>query len=104
MRIRVLTGLGLLLLCAMGLAQTASNPLRADRVVVLKKERALQLLSHGTVIKTYKVALGGDPVGAKTRQGITKLPKAYMFSIRATRTASFTSHCTSRIPVHVTGR
>ena len=73
MRIRVLTGLGLL--CAMGLAQTASKPLRADRVVVLKKERTLQLLSHGTVIKTYKVALGGDPVGAKTRQGDHKTPE-----------------------------
>jgi murein L,D-transpeptidase YafK len=75
MRIRVLTGLGLLLLCAMGLAQTASKPQRADRVVILKKERTLRLLSHGKVIKTYKVALGGDPVGAKTRQGDHKTPE-----------------------------
>jgi hypothetical protein len=75
MRIRVLTGSGLLLLCAMGLAQTASKPQRADRVVILKKERTLQLLSHGKVIKTYKVALGGDPVGAKTRQGDHKTPE-----------------------------
>jgi murein L,D-transpeptidase YafK len=75
MRIRVLTVCGVLLLCGIGLAQTAPTPLRADRVVVLKKERTLQLLNHGKVIKTYKVALGGDPVGAKTRQGDHKTPE-----------------------------
>ncbi len=75
MRIRVLTASGLLLLCAFGITQTAGNSLLADRVVVLKKERALQLLSQGKVIKTYKVALGGDPVGAKTRQGDHKTPE-----------------------------
>jgi murein L,D-transpeptidase YafK len=76
MRIRVLTGLGIWLLCGVGLAQTASAPaLHADRVLVLKKERTLQLLSGGKVIKTYKVALGGEPVGPKTRQGDHKTPE-----------------------------
>jgi len=75
MRIRVLTGFWILLLCGIGLAQTAAGPLRADRVVVLKKERTLQLLNQGKVIRTYKVALGGDPVGAKARQGDHKTPE-----------------------------
>jgi len=44
-------------------------------VVVLKKERTLQRLRHGKVIRTYTVALGGDPVGAKTRQGDHKTPE-----------------------------
>jgi hypothetical protein len=35
------------MLCGMGMAQTAAKPLQADRVVVLKKERTLQLLSAG---------------------------------------------------------
>lgn len=74
MRIRVLTGL-ILLLCGMGLVEAAVKPLHADKVVVLKKERMLQLLSQGKVIKTYKVALGGDPVGPKTRQGDHKTPE-----------------------------
>ena len=39
------------------------------KVVVLKKERRLELLGQGKVIRIYKVALGGDPVGPKTRQG-----------------------------------
>jgi murein L,D-transpeptidase YafK len=73
MRIRVLTGLSILLLSGMGLAQTSA--LHADLVVVLKKERTLQLMSQGKVIKTYKVALGGNPEGAKTRQGDHKTPE-----------------------------
>jgi murein L,D-transpeptidase YafK len=43
--------------------------------VVLKKERTLQLLYQGKVIKTYKVALGGDPIGPKSRQGDHKTPE-----------------------------
>jgi murein L,D-transpeptidase YafK len=72
MRIRVLTA------CLLGgivAAQSGIAPLRADRVLVLKKERALQLLSQGKVIKSYKVALGGDPVGPKTRQGDHRTPE-----------------------------
>lgn len=75
MRIRVLTGLGVWLLCAAVLAQTTDKALRADRVVVLKKERSLQLLRQGKVIKTYKVALGADPVGPKQRRGDHKTPE-----------------------------
>ena len=75
MRIRVLTGLGVWLLCAAVSAQTTDKALRADQVVVLKKERSLQLLRQGNVIKTYKVALGADPVGPKQRQGDHKTPE-----------------------------
>ncbi|HET9304710.1 MAG TPA: L,D-transpeptidase family protein [Candidatus Sulfotelmatobacter sp.] len=75
MRIRVLTGLMAWLLYAAALAGAAEKPLHADRVVVLKRERTLQLLSQGKVIKSYKVALGGDPVGPKTRQGDHKTPE-----------------------------
>ena len=75
MRIRVLAGWAVWLLCGVCLAQTVTAPLHADRVVVLKKDRTLQLMSHGKVIKTYRVALGGDPVGAKTRQGDHKTPE-----------------------------
>jgi len=75
MRIRILTVLGVWLTCGLVLAQTTPKPPHADRVIVLKKERTLQLLSQGKVIKTYKVALGGDPVGAKTRRGDHKTPE-----------------------------
>jgi murein L,D-transpeptidase YafK len=48
---------------------------RADRVVVMKKERTLSLLVHGKILKTYKVALGGDPVGPKMKNGDHKTPE-----------------------------
>ncbi len=65
-------------------AQSAPpTSLRADRVVVMKKERALELLSQGKVIRTYKVALGGDPVGPKSRQGDHKTPEGvYVLDFR----------------------
>jgi murein L,D-transpeptidase YafK len=47
----------------------------ADKVLIEKKERRLTLLSKGEVIKTYKIALGGDPVGPKVRQGDNKTPE-----------------------------
>lgn len=75
MRIRVLAVLMLGALYGLSVAQTAANPLRADRVVVLKKERTLQLFKQGKMIKTYNVALGGDPVGPKRRQGDHKTPE-----------------------------
>lgn len=57
----------------------AENPLpsnvQADLVIVHKKEKTLTLLSHGRVLKTYKIALGGDPVGPKTRKGDHKTPE-----------------------------
>jgi hypothetical protein len=74
----------------------ASGPnAQADHVIVLKKERTLQLLREGKVIKTYKIALGGDPVGPKARQGDHKTPKADTFSTFAMRTVSSTSLSTS---------
>lgn len=79
----LIPSLGVWFLCGGIAAQTVAVPLHADRVVVLKKERTLQLLSHGKVIKAYEVALGGDPVGAKTRQGDHKTPEGlYVLDFR----------------------
>jgi murein L,D-transpeptidase YafK len=50
---------------------------KADQVLVLKKERTLTLLARGQVIRTYKVALGGSPVGAKQQQGDRKTPEGH---------------------------
>ena len=47
----------------------------ADKVVVHKKERTLTLLDHGKALKAYKIALGGEPVGAKMKQGDHKTPE-----------------------------
>jgi murein L,D-transpeptidase YafK len=75
MRSRVLTVLAVGLISIWMTAQSAPPVLHADHVVVLKKERALELVSNGTVIKTYKIALGRDPIGPKSKQGDHKTPE-----------------------------
>jgi lipoprotein-anchoring transpeptidase ErfK/SrfK len=47
----------------------------ADKILIEKKERLLMLLSSGKVLKTYKIALGGNPNGPKERQGDNKTPE-----------------------------
>jgi hypothetical protein len=39
------------------------------------RRNAFRNVSHGKAIRTYTVASGGDPVGAKTRQGDHKTPE-----------------------------
>jgi murein L,D-transpeptidase YafK len=46
-----------------------------DHVVVYKHERRLVLLSHGQELKSYQIALGGEPTGPKTRQGDHRTPE-----------------------------
>jgi L,D-peptidoglycan transpeptidase YkuD (ErfK/YbiS/YcfS/YnhG family) len=46
-----------------------------DMILIEKKERRLMLLSKGDVIKTYKIALGGNPIGPKEREGDNKTPE-----------------------------
>ena len=47
----------------------------ADRILIEKGERRMTLFSKGEVIKRYKIALGGNPVGPKERQGDNKTPE-----------------------------
>jgi murein L,D-transpeptidase YafK len=47
----------------------------ADKILIEKKERLLMLLSRGKVLKTYKIALGGNPDGPKERKGDNKTPE-----------------------------
>jgi murein L,D-transpeptidase YafK len=48
---------------------------KADQVLVLKGEHQMTLLSEGKVIRTYRIALGGSPTGAKKQQGDHKTPE-----------------------------
>ncbi len=53
----------------------APPPQFADRVVVEKAKRSMHLMQNGRVLKSYRVALGGDPVGHKTQQGDQRTPE-----------------------------
>lgn len=57
------------------MGQASPRAQKADRVVVIKSSRTLTLFSHGKEIKSYKVALGGQPVGPKIQQGDHKTPE-----------------------------
>ena len=46
-----------------------------DRILIEKSTRRLMLISQGEVLKSYKIALGGNPIGQKERQGDNKTPE-----------------------------
>jgi len=46
-----------------------------DRIRIEKSARRLMLISQGEVLKSYKIALGGNPIGPKERQGDNKTPE-----------------------------
>ena len=54
-----------------------------DRILIEKSARRLMLISQGEVLKTYKIALGGNPIGPKERQGDNKTPEgSYVIDAR----------------------
>jgi murein L,D-transpeptidase YafK len=74
----------LLVVCLAALAVAAAaylnfNPLPrdavADRVLVEKSARRLTLLKNGSTLKTYRVALGRAPIGAKEYEGDQRTPE-----------------------------
>ncbi len=75
----LLTVLLVSLSVAIGWANHLDNPLpndvRADLIVVEKSKRELTVYSQGKPLKTYKVALGREPVGPKRREGDKKTPE-----------------------------
>ena len=65
-------------LVAFTLAGCASEPpklTKADKVVVKKSERKLQLIQDGAVLREYKIALGDRPKGHKMREGDERTPE-----------------------------
>jgi murein L,D-transpeptidase YafK len=50
-----------------------------DALVVYKSERKLVAFSKGKMIKTYSIALGKNPIGAKQFQGDNKTPEGIYF-------------------------
>jgi murein L,D-transpeptidase YafK len=64
---------GLVVLLPVLCAVTGAD--RADRIVVNKARRELLLYRKQEVIRSYKIALGRNPVGPKLRQGDGKTPE-----------------------------
>lgn len=64
----------------------------ADRVIVDKPARSLQLLRKNQVIREYEISLGGAPEGHKTREGDEKTPEGeYLIDWRNDRSVAHLS-------------
>ena len=57
-------------------------PLKEPRIVVFKSKRQLELYSNGSVVRTYRVGLGLNPVDDKQREGDRATPEGefYIFT------------------------
>ncbi len=67
-------------------------PLLADRVVVRKSERQMYLMHGATILRTYRVALGLNPVGPKEQEGDSRTPEGhYQLTRRNPRSEYFLS-------------
>ena len=67
----------------------APSAATADRVVVEKANRALQLYRAGQVLKTYSIALGSSPVGSKEQQGDGRTPEGLYVIDARNRNSAF---------------
>jgi murein L,D-transpeptidase YafK len=47
----------------------------ADKILVVKSEHTMTLVKNSVPIKTYKISIGRNPVGAKTREGDHRTPE-----------------------------
>jgi murein L,D-transpeptidase YafK len=55
----------------------AGTPIKADSILILKKNHVLELISTGKVIRTYKVALGQGGLAPKEREGDARTPEGH---------------------------
>lgn len=62
-----------------GHASTAPMPdgKTVDKVLVVKSERTLHLISRGDTLKSYRMSLGKKPDGAKQREGDLRTPEGF---------------------------
>ena len=66
----------LLLVSATLPASAADTPLATpDIIVVNKAKRVMTLYANKKAIKTYRIALGGNPVGHKEQEGDSRTPE-----------------------------
>ncbi|MGH7004900.1 MAG: L,D-transpeptidase family protein [Alphaproteobacteria bacterium] len=60
---------------ASGCAPQSPPALQADRIVVEKSRRQMHLMRNDATVKTYRIALGGNPLGHKQQEGDSRTPE-----------------------------
>ncbi|MBD3315556.1 MAG: L,D-transpeptidase family protein [Chitinivibrionales bacterium] len=69
---------GMLLILGLGTGTNHAREARirvADRILVKKSERLLYLMSGDTLVKSYPIALGRNPLGPKVHRGDGRTPE-----------------------------
>lgn len=84
----LVTPLAMLLLATLLAGESSGQREAAVSIVVNKEKRELLLLRAGKVVRSYRVALGRNPVGPKEHEGDGKTPEgAYVISGRNPRSS-----------------
>ena len=96
--------IAVLLMGVLALDVAAQTPTKVDQVVVVKSSRTLTLMSHGKVIRSYKVALGGSPGERRSSREITRHRKATTFWTGGMTRAGSTNPFTFRTRTKKIGR
>jgi murein L,D-transpeptidase YafK len=60
---------------SLGQGSALATLVKADKVVVIKSKRMLMLMKDGELFRAYKVALGKNPEGRKTKVGDRRTPE-----------------------------
>ncbi|HEX2271609.1 MAG TPA: L,D-transpeptidase [Pyrinomonadaceae bacterium] len=66
-------------ICVIGFSLWFQRPVAKPRIIVYKKERKLELYSGRTLLKTYRVGLGFNPVADKQREGDGATPEGEFY-------------------------
>lgn len=82
-------------LSLVAVSTVTGKPLRADKVLIEKSKRRLTLLWKESPVKSYRVALGGEPVGKKQCAGDQRTPEG-LYSITS-RNAQSIYHRSLRV-------
>ena len=63
-----------------GLIEAQLSPVgKADLVLVFKAERRLELRFQGRALRSYRIALGGNPLGHKMQEGDQRTPEGLYY-------------------------
>jgi murein L,D-transpeptidase YafK len=64
-----------LLCAACGKGSHFPEGAKASKILVVKSTHTMSLLNDSQVLKTYKIAIGRSPIGAKSKRGDHKTPE-----------------------------
>ncbi len=92
MRVFFSTIVSLLLVLSVFQTNLAHASGKADLVVVTKSESSLSLLREGKVLKSYRIAMGDNPVGHKLTEGDQRTPEGrYLLDYKKSDSAYYRS-------------